>query len=276
MPDSSLFLALLGGVGLALIAGPLGCFVVWRRMAYFGDTMAHSALLGVVVSVLFGVNMVLGVLVIAVLIALAIIFLQRGQTLSTDSLLGVLSHATLALGLVVVALLPRLEVDLEKFLFGDLGALSGSDIGMIYLGAACIGAILWWRWRALLAATISRELAEAEGLKPEQSNIILMVLVAGVVAIAMKLVGVLLITSLLIIPAAAARRLSVTPEQMAFWATIIGVLAVSGGLFGASAWGTPSGASIVVAALALFIFSLLLPLHLLERLRNRQKSERSK
>ena len=274
MLDDPFVLAVLGGVGLALVAGPLGCFVVWRRMAYFGDAMAHSALLGVALSVLFGIHMALGVFGVAVLVALALVFLQRGETLSTDALLGVLSHSTLALGLVLVALLPQLNVDLEQFLFGDILGVSAADVVVIYLGVAGIGAVLFWFWRPLLAATLSKELAEAEGLKPERSNIILMMLVAITVAIAMKLVGILLITSLLIIPAATARRLAVSPEQMALIAAIIGVFAVSGGLFGASAWGTPSGASIVVAALIVFVLSLLVPVQNLKRTHNNSQREK--
>ncbi len=259
MSDNSLFLALLGGVGLALVAGPLGCFVIWRRMAYFGDTMAHSALLGVALSVLFGIHMALGVFGVAILIAIALVILQRGETLSADAILGVLSHSTLALGLVLVALVPQLNIDLEQFLFGNIRGVGTMDIVVIYLGAAGIGGVLFRYWRTLLAATVNRELAEAEGLKPAWGNLVLMLLVATSVAIAMKLVGILLITSLLIIPAATARRLAVSPEQMAFFATIIGVLAVSGGLSGASVWGTPAGASIVVAALSLFLLSFLVP-----------------
>lgn len=251
--------ALIAGIGLALVAGPLGCFVVWRRMAYFGDTMAHSALLGVALSILLSINMTLGVFAVAALVAGALIVLQRQATLSIDALLGILSHSTLAVGLVLVGFLTTVRIDLMGFLFGDILAVSVEDIAIIYGGGAAILAILVLAWRPLLASTVSPELAEAEGLRPEASRLVLMILMASVIAIAMKLVGVLLITSLLIIPAATARRLSATPEMMAVVAAILGAIAVVGGLFGSRTWDTASGPSIVVMALIVFLVSLAVP-----------------
>ena len=261
MLDDFFSRALLAGIGLALVAGPLGCFVVWRRMAYFGDTMAHSALLGVALSIILSLNMTLGVFAVAALVAGALLLLQRQASLSTDALLGILSHSTLAVGLVLVGFLSTVRIDLMGFLFGDILAVSVEDIAVIYGGGAAIILVLALAWRPLLAATVSTELAEAEGLRPEASRIILMVLMASVIAIAMKLVGVLLITSLLIIPAATARRLSATPEGMALVAAGLGVVAVVGGLFGSRNWDTASGPSIVVAALIVFVLSLAVPVH---------------
>jgi zinc transport system permease protein len=263
MLDDFFVRALLAGVGVALVAGPLGCFVVWRRMAYFGDTMAHSALLGVALSFLLEINLSIGVFLVAALVSLALLLLQRRNQLSADALLGILSHSTLAIGLVLVTFMTWVRIDLMGFLFGDILAVTVTDIALIYGGGAAILALLVWMWRPLLAATVNAELAEAEGLRPEASKVIFMLLLASVIAIAMKLVGVLLITSLLIIPAATARRLSATPEQMAAIAALTGVLAVCGGLFGSLQYDTPSGPSIVVAALVLFLISMAAPLHLL-------------
>ena len=257
--DDFLFRALLAGAGVALIAGPLGCFIVWRRMAYFGDTMAHSALLGVALSVLFDVNITLGVFVVATFGALALIMMQRRAPLSSDALLGILSHLMLALGIVIVAMMTWLRIDLMAFLFGDILAVSWTDIVVVYAGGALILAFLIFIWRPLLAGTVSSELAAAEGLHPERARIIFMLLMAAVIAIAMKIVGILLITSLLIIPAAAARRFASSPEMMAVLAAIIGVIAVCVGLFGSLTWDTPSGPSIVVAAAMIFLLSLLTP-----------------
>jgi len=262
MLDDFFIRAVIAGIGLALVAGPLGCFIVWRRMAYFGDTMAHSALLGVALSFLFGVDLTLGVFAVGVLVALALLLLQRQESLSTDALLGILSHSALAVGLVLVAFMSWVRVDLIGFLFGDILAVSKSDIVAIYLGGALVIGLLIRFWRPLLAATVSTELAEAEGQRPEAMRALLMILMAVVIAIAMKLVGVLLITSLLIIPAATARRISLTPEQMGAYAGFIGVIAVVGGLEASRQWDTPSGPSIVVAALVLFAISLILPARL--------------
>ncbi len=259
MLDDFFTRALVAGVGLAITAGPLGCFIVWRRMAYFGDTMAHSALLGVALALALDINLMVGVFAVAVAISAALLVLQRRHTLSADSLLGILSHATLSLGLIVVAFMTWVRVDLLSFLFGDLLAVSRMDILFIYGGGAVVLAVLAWLWRPLLAATVSEDLARAEGMNPAATRIVFMLLLALVIAIAMKIVGILLITSLLIIPAATARRFASTPERMAVLASLIGAAGVLGGLFGSVRFDTPSGPSIVVAALAIFILSLLPP-----------------
>ena len=264
--------ALVAGIGLALVAGPLGCFIVWRRMAYFGDTMAHSALLGVALAFLLNINLTLGVFVVAAAVSVALLLLQRWNTLSTDALLGILSHSTLAIGLVLVAFMTWVRIDLMGFLFGDILAVSVTDIVVIYGGGAAVLLVLILIWGPLLAATVNAEVAEAEGLRPEVSRFVFMLLLAVVIAIAMKLVGVLLITSLLIIPAATARRLSRSPEQMALIAAVLGAVAVAGGLFGSLSYDTPSGPSIVVAALVLFLIAIILPVQRFIRGRREEQS----
>ena len=256
MLDDFLVRALIAGIGVAAVAGPLGCFVVWRRLAYFGDTLAHAALLGVALALLLEINVTLGVFIMSAAIAVALYTLQRRQALPSDALLGLMSHSALALGLVALAFMTWVRVDLMAFLFGDVLAVSMLDIAVIYIGGAAILGILARIWRPLFAATVNRELAAAEGLEPDRANIIFMLLMATAIAIAMKVVGVLLITALLIIPAAAARQLASTPEQMALIAAGIGGLSVIGGLFGSLQWDTPSGPSIVVAAMVLFVLSL--------------------
>ncbi len=257
MFDDFFLRAVVAGVGLALTTGPLGCFIIWRRMAYFGDTISHSALLGVALSLLFQLNLTLSVFAVAALVSILLLFLQRRQALSADALLGILSHATLAIGLVIVAFMSWVRIDLIAFLFGDILAVSQSDIAVIWGGGIFVLAAIALLWRPLLASTVNPELAEAEGLRPERARLLFMLLMAVVIAIAMKIVGILLITALLIIPAATARRFAATPETMAIFASLLGAIAVVGGLFGSLRYDTPSGPSIVVAALVLFIISLL-------------------
>lgn len=257
MLDDFFVRAILAGIGLALTTGPLGCFVIWRRMAYFGDTMAHSALLGVALSLFFSLNLMVSVFVVAALVSVILIVLQKRQGLSADALLGILSHATLAIGLVMVAFMTWVRFDLIAFLFGDILAVTPTDVAIVWIGGFVVVAIIAWLWRPLLAGTVNVELAEAEGMQPERARLIFMLLMALVIAIAMKIVGIMLITSLLIIPAAAARRFATTPEVMAVLASLIGAVAVVVGLFGSLTYDTPSGPSIVVAALLLFIISLL-------------------
>ncbi|WP_244486840.1 iron chelate uptake ABC transporter family permease subunit [Aurantimonas sp. Leaf443] len=257
MLDDFFWRAILAGLGIAAVAGPLGCFVVWRRMAYFGDTMAHSALLGVALSTAFSVEPMIGVFAIAVAVSAALLLLQRQRSLSTDALLGLLSHSTLAVGLVIVAFMTSVRIDLMGLLFGDILSVSRLDLAFLYGGGALVLAVLAFVWRPLLAATVNEELAEAEGQRPERTRIVFMLLMALVIAIAMKIVGILLITALLIVPAATARRFAATPETMALVAALLGMVAAGGGLAGSLAFDTPSGPSIVVVALILFLASFL-------------------
>ena len=249
--------AIIAGVGVALVAGPLGCFIVWRRLAYFGDTLSHAALLGVALALLFQVNITLSVFLVSVFVSLSLLTLQRRVTLSTDALLGLLAHSALAFGMVALSFMSWVRVDLMGFLFGDILAVTPFDIAIIWGGGLVVLIILMIFWRSLFAATVNLELAEAEGMKPEQANVVFMLLMAAVIAISMKIVGVLLITSMLIFPAAIARRFAGGPEQMALLSALIGVIAVFGGLFGSLQWDTPAGPSIVVAASTLFIITVL-------------------
>ena len=256
MLDDFFTRAIIGGVGVALVAGPLGCFIIWRRMAYFGDTLSHAALLGVALGLLMNINLTLSVFVVSVVVSLALMTMQKRASLSADALLGLLAHSSLAIGLVVLAFMTWIRFDLMGLLFGDILAISKLDIAVIYGGGALVLAVLALIWKPLFAVTVSAELANAEGVKGNQANLIFMLLLAVIVAISMKITGVLLITAMLIIPAATARRFANGPEQMAFIAALCGVAAVLGGLFGSLKFDTPSGPSIVVAALVLFVASL--------------------
>ncbi len=256
MPDFLLY-ALLAGLGVALVAGPLGSFAVWRRMAYFGDTLAHSALLGVVFGLLLSINLNLSVALGCLLLALILVVLQQNRFLATDTLLGILSHSTLALGLVSVSLFGDARIDLMSYLFGDLLSANLNDVITIGVVSALVISLLIWLWQPLLAITVHEELAQVEGVPVTAVRTALMLLMALVIAIAMKVVGVLLITALLIIPAAASRRLTHTPEQMAIGASLLGCIAVVGGLCGSFFWDTPAGPSVVLCASSLFLLSLL-------------------
>src|SRR5690554_4482040 len=258
MPDF-LLNALLAGLALALVAGPLGSFVVWRRMAYFGDTLSHAALFGVALGLMLDINLTLAVTVGCVLLALLLVTLQQRQPLASDTLLGILAHSTLSLGLVSLSFMSDVRIDLMGYLFGDLLAVGPTDLAWIIGGSALVLLMLIPLWRPLLAITVHEELARVEGLPVAGIRLALMLLIAVVIAVAMKIVGVLLITSLLIIPAAAAQRHARSPEQMAIGASLLGMLAVCAGL--AMSWhlDTPAGPSIVVCAAALFLLSFIVP-----------------
>ncbi len=247
---------LLAGLGVAAVAGPLGCFVVWRRMAYFGDTLAHSALLGVSLGVLLNIDLGVAVTAICLVMALSLVAIEQREGLALDTLLGILSHSALAAGLVVISLLSDVRVDLMSLLFGDLLSVLAADLWVIYSGAGVALVLLATLWKSLISITVEPELADVEGVNVARVRTALMIITALVIAIAMKIVGVLLITALLIIPAAAARRISATPESMAVIASFAAMLSVVSGL--ATSWfiDTPAGPSIVISATLLFCLSL--------------------
>lgn len=253
MIDSFLINALLAGLGIAVVAGPLGSFVVWRRLAYFGDTLAHASLLGIALGLWWQINLTLAVVLSGALLSLVLLSLQRHKQLASDTLLGIMAHSALSFGLVVVALMDNVRVDLMAYLFGDLLSVTQADLWWIWGGGAVVLAILASQWNNLLSATVNEQLAAAEGVKVEALRALLLLLLALVIAIAMKIVGVLIISSLLLIPAATARRLAHSPEQMAGLAVLFGGFAVLLGLSLSWYQDTPAGPSVVVAAATQFI-----------------------
>jgi zinc transport system permease protein len=254
MLDDFLIRAALAGVGLSLATGPLGAFVVWRRMAYFGDATAHAAILGVALALATDLPVGAGTLVVALAMAATVATLAaRGWAM--DTTLGVLAHSALAFGLVAVSFVPGARTDLSAYLFGDILAVSRMDLAFIWGGAALVVALLLWRWQALLTATLNEDLAHASGLNPDRERLVLTLALAIVVAVAIKVVGALLIAALLIIPAAAARGLSRTPETMAALAVLIGAASALGGLQLSLMEDTPAGPSIVATAAILFALS---------------------
>ncbi|MGB1220287.1 MAG: metal ABC transporter permease [Alcanivoracaceae bacterium] len=251
-----LFLPVMAGLAVALVAGPMGAFVVWRRMAFFGDTLAHGALLGAAFGLAAGTGLYLSVVLVCLALSLVLVALQHQRHLASDTLLGIVAHTTLALGIIAVSLMPDLRIDLFAFLFGDLLAVNETDVWALWGGAAVILAGLLVCWRPLLSVTVDEDLARVEGTRVILMRVLLMLMLALLIAGAIRIVGVLLISSLLVIPAASARRLANTPEQMAVIASLSGVVAVLGGILVSWFGNTPVGPSIVVAAASLFVITL--------------------
>ena len=257
MLDDFFIRALVAGLGVAIVTGPLGCFVIWRRLSYFGDTLAHSSLLGVTLAYSFEINTAFSVFIVSSLIALILIQLQKKTNLPGDALLGLLAHSSLAVGLVVIGFLTFIRFDIMGLLFGDILAVKIDDLFIIWIGGAFILLILKLIWKSLFASTVNYELAEAEGLNPERAKAIFTILMAAIIAISIKMVGLLLITGMLIIPAAMARNISDSPKKMVIFSIIGGLLSVIIGLFSSLEFNTASGPSIIAASLFLFILSLL-------------------
>lgn len=257
MFDDFFIRALIAGVGIAIIAGPLGCLVIWRRLSYFGDTLSHSALLGVTLAYAFSINITLSVFVISSIVAILLINLQKRTKLAGDSLLGLLAHSTLAIGLVLIGFLSSIRFDLMGLLFGDILAVTTEDIALVWIGGIIILGILYYIWKSIFSATVNYDLAAAEGMRPEISNFIFTLLLAAVIALSIKMIGALLITGLLLIPAAIARNLSNSPKQMIIISVLAGIASVVIGLFTSLELNTSSGPSIIVVSLAFFVVSLI-------------------
>lgn len=256
MLEPFLLRALLAGLGLGIIAAPLGCLVVWRRMSYFGSTVAHAGLLGVALGLLLDLDLTLGVILVSLAIGGLLVVMQRQRMLPIDSLLGILSHAALAAGLVAAAKLSGQRLDLMGYLFGDIFAITNADLIWIFAGGAVVLAIVAWLWNTLVAIAVHEELAAAEGLDTRRAEAALILILAFTIAIAMKIVGVLLIIAFLIMPAAAARPFASTPERMVVLAGVFGVAGAIGGLLLSVNWDIAGGPSIVLVLSAIAGFSL--------------------
>lgn len=250
--------ALLAAIGIAIAAAPLGCFIVWRRMAYFGDATAHAGILGIALALALSLPLMPGVLLAALVMSAAVSALSA-RGLAEDTALGVLAHGALAVGLVAVSLIPGVRVDLTAYLLGDILAVSPGDLGVIWMGAACVVLALVWKWNALLLSTLDPDLARAAGVDDKVTNTVLTLGLAVTVAVAIKIVGVLLVAALLIVPAATARGLARSPEGMAVWASALGVAAACTGIATSWQFDTPTGPSIVAVATLFFTLSLLAP-----------------
>lgn len=244
--------ATIAGLGIALIAAPLGCFVVWRRMAYFGEATAHAALLGIALSLALELPIFAGTLVAALLMAWVVTQLS-GRELASDTLLGVTAHAGLALGLVVASFLTGVRIDLMAYLFGDILAVTLSDLYIIWFGVIIGLALIYWRWSPMLISTLNEELAYSNDINPKREKLFLTLALAVTVAVSIKVVGLLLISALLIIPAAAARNISQTPETMVITTAIIGVISAVSGLQFSYFFNSPPGPSIVCVSLVCFL-----------------------
>lgn len=249
--DDFLWRAALGAALLGAACGPVGCFILWRRLAYVGESVAHMGLLGAALGLLIGVQAVVGTAVLAVVAAL-VMARASDRSIPAGTFVGIVGHMGLALGFIVLSLMETVRADLLGYLFGDVLALTNADllgIAAVGLGVLVAMALLW---RPLLRLAVSDAIAAAEGKASPLAQTAFLVLTALLVAFGLKVVGALLIVALLLIPPAAARPLARTPEAMAIWATVIGAASAPLGLGGAYLADAPAGPSMVLAAGMLF------------------------
>ncbi len=259
--DPFLLRAFAAGIGIVITAGVMGCFVVWRRMAYFGDSLAHSSLLGIALGLVTGINLNLSVIIICTIFAAILVWLQQKKILATDTLLGILAHGALSIGIVVISLLDRQRIDIYSYLFGDILTVTPTDLAWIYGGGAFVLFMLIVNWSSLVIMTINEDLAKAEGVKTFFSHLLFMLMMTIFVALSIRIVGILLITSMLIIPAATARQLATSPKSMAIISSILGIFAVIIGLSMSIYYDLPSGPAIVASSTTLFALLFALSKH---------------
>ena len=249
--------ALVAGILLAVAASFVGVFVVLRRISFFGDAVGHFAFTGIALGFLVGINPILAAVVFSILIALGIGYLDERSTLASDTTIGVFFAGAVAFGIFLIGLLTGYRADLFQYLFGDILAITTSDIltAAVLLGAVLL--ITAFIWRPLIAATFNRDLARVYDIPVRRAEYLFLVLLATVASLSIKTVGILLVTALLIVPAAAAKNVSKSFRQLLTLTVAISLVSVVGGLLGSYYWNTASGPTIVLTSLFFFVVTLI-------------------
>ena len=257
MLDGFIINALIAGICVSVIGGGLGCFVVWKKMAYFGDSLSHSSLLGIAIGISLGLNFTIGTFITCIIFASLLTYLQNKKILSNDTLLGILAHAALSIGIISISISNQ-YVNLDAYLFGDILTVTSAETYWFISAAIIVFITLYMIWDRLILMTIDENIAKSEGVNTTIIHSIFLIVLVVFVATCVKVVGILLITSMLIIPAAASRQLTNSPTNMAFGSAVIAIISVFIGIFSSIIFDIPTGPSII--AILTIIFILTLPL----------------
>ncbi|MBX7146680.1 MAG: metal ABC transporter permease [Alphaproteobacteria bacterium] len=250
--ESFILYALVAGIGVALLSGPLGCFLIWQRLAFFSDTLAHSALLGIGISLWFHLNPLWGIFLVTLIIAFLLTITRHKKILIHDGFLNLLSTTSLSLGLILISVNPGVQSNLMTYLFGDILTITFKDIILIYCMGGIFLTVIWIFWRPLLAVTVDPDLAVIHKIPIIKIRLLFMVMIAITIAVAIQIMGIILITALFIIPAMVARYFSSSPEKMVLLATLIGIFVVIGGLILSFYLDWPAAPSMVLMATTFF------------------------
>ena len=238
--------------GISIGVGPIGSFVLWKKLSYFGDTIAHSALLGVTLAMIMHVHHIIGILLIATLPSLMLLQLRNYYT--KDMLFNITSNSSLALASIILSIIPLSNTNvITSMLFGDVLAIDYSDIIVLYIATISIATIIACQWKKWLLITISTDLAIVAKLNTKILEIEFMILLSILIAVSINIIGILLITSLLIIPAATARVIIKTPIQMIVLSSILCFTSSICGLFASYTFDIPAGPSIIMMSTAILI-----------------------
>ena len=254
--DDFLLRALFAGLIMVVIAAPMGCLMVWQRLAFLSDTLGHAAVMGVGLGLMLQIEPLYGVLAVALVIVFSLSRVSHFNNALSETTLAIISHTGLAGGIILVGLLPAPTVNLEAILFGDLLATTRGDLLNRLLTTIVLLVWLLRYWRAFVAVSVSREIAQAEGIEVRRVQALMYVMIALLVAVMMKVLGVLLIAALLVIPTSSARLFSRSPEQMVLISGLYGLAALGGGLTGSFQFDWQTGPAIVISATLLLLLTL--------------------
>jgi zinc transport system permease protein len=254
--DDFLVRAVIAGLIMVAIAAPMGCLMVWQRLAFLSDTLGHAAVMGVGLGLLLQVQPIFGVLAVALLIVFSLSRVTSFNTALSEATLAIISHTGLAGGIILVGLMPAPAVNLEAILFGDLLATTVTDLAVLLTTTVLLLLLLLHHWRAFVAVSVSREMAQAEGIEVRKVQFLMYIMIALLVAVMMKVMGVLLIAAMLVIPTSSARLLSRSPEQMVLISALYGLFALAGGITGSFHFDWQTGPAIVVSATVLLLLTL--------------------
>ncbi len=249
MLDDFLIRSLLAGTLMVLVAAPMGCLMVWQRLAFLADTLGHASVLGIALALVMAVQPVFGVLLVigVIMVILRLSTGDRPVALS-ESMLAIVSHTGLAAGILLLGASGFGNISLEALMFGDLLATTKADLFFIAVTVVVLLLILWRHWHDFVAVSVSAEIAQAEGIAVKRVQLILYLMIALLIAVMMKIMGVLLIGAMLVIPVNAARKFSHSPEQMMWLSLLFGALSLYFGVFFSWQFDWQTGPAIVVVA----------------------------
>ena len=255
--DDFVVRSVIAGLLMITIAAPMGCLMVWQRLAFLSDTLGHAAVLGVGLGLWLQLHPMVGVLAVVVLIVISLSRVVSFNNALSETTLAVISHSGLAAGLILLGTMPSQTISLESILFGDLLATTVTDLGLIFATVVILVFLLLQHWRSFVAVSVSREVAQAEGIEVRRLQFLMYLMIALLVAVMMKVMGVLLIAAVLVIPTSSARLLSKSPEQMVLISALFGAASLGGGMLSSFQFDWQTGPAIVLSAAVLLIVTLL-------------------
>ncbi|HJN85151.1 MAG TPA: iron chelate uptake ABC transporter family permease subunit [Patescibacteria group bacterium] len=244
--------ALLAGIIVGVLLAALGVYVVVRKMAFFGDGIAHASLAGVAIGLLAGFAPLPIAIVYAILVALAIYWFEANTKLNSDTIIGIFFTASMALGVVLMSFIPGFQPELISFLFGNILSISTSDVITVAILSVVIMTWLLIYRRHLTYISLDKDSAKIAGINSSLHDIIFYIALATAVVLGVKILGIILVSALLLIPAATSRLLTGTFNSF-FWVSIVvSMLSVVLGLLLSFFLDAPSGATIILVATAVF------------------------